>query len=102
MKKKGETFTLLVGMEIGADTMGKSMEVPHKTKRPYDQVIPLRSRHLVPSLMANRWGKNRKVTDFIFLDSKIIADDDYSHEIKTFVSWKKSYDKPRQHIKKQR
>ena len=22
-KKKGETFTLLVGMEIGADTMGK-------------------------------------------------------------------------------
>ena len=30
------------------------------------------------------------VTDFIFLGSKITAD------------WKKSYDKPRQHIKKQR
>ena len=42
------------------------------------------------------------VTDFIFLGSKITEDDDHSHEIKTFASWKKSYDKPRQHIKKQR
>ena len=42
------------------------------------------------------------VTDFICLGSKITADSDCSHEIKTFVSWKKSYDQPRQHIKKQR
>ena len=42
------------------------------------------------------------VIDFIFLCSKIIADGDCSHEIKTLVPWKKSYDKPRQHIKKQR
>ena len=42
------------------------------------------------------------VTDFIFLGSKITADSDHSHEIKTFALWKKSYDKPRQHIKKQR
>ena len=42
------------------------------------------------------------VIDFIFLRSKIIADGDCSHEIKTLVPWKKSYDKPRQHIKKQR
>ena len=42
------------------------------------------------------------VTDFIFLGSTITADGDFSHEIKTFVSWKKSYDQPRQHIKKQR
>ena len=40
------------------------------------------------------------VTDFIFLGSKITADGDCSHEIKT--PWKKSYEKPRQHIKKQR
>ena len=39
------------------------------------------------------------VTDFIFLGSKITADSDCSHEIKTLVSWKKSYDKPKQHIK---
>ena len=33
-----------------------------------------------------------KVTDFIFLGSKITADDDCNHEIKTTVLWKKSYD----------
>ena len=32
--------------------------------------------------MANRWGNNETVTDFIFLGSKIIADGDCSHEIK--------------------
>ena len=41
------------------------------------------------------------VTDFIFLGSKITADGDYSHESKTLAPWKKSYDKPRQCIKKQ-
>ena len=42
------------------------------------------------------------VRDFIFLGSKITADDDCSHEIKTLVPWKKSYDQLRHHIKKQR
>ena len=41
------------------------------------------------------------VTDFIFLGSKITAGSDYSHE-NMLVPWKKSYDKPRQHFKKQR
>ena len=44
----------------------------------------------------------KTVTDFIFLGSKITPDGDCSHEIKTFVPWKKSYDQPRQHVKKQR
>ena len=43
------------------------------------------------------------VTDFIFLDSKITADDDCSHEIERHLLLeKKNYDQPRQHIKKQR
>ena len=42
------------------------------------------------------------VTDFIFLGSKITADGDCCHEIKTLAPWKNSYHKPRQHIKKQR
>ena len=42
------------------------------------------------------------VTDFIFLGSQITADGDCSHEIKTLPPWKKGYDQPRQHIKKQR
>ena len=39
---------------------------------------------------------------FIFLGSQITANGDYSHEMKTLAPWKKSYDQPRQHIKKQR
>ena len=42
------------------------------------------------------------VADFILGGSKITADGDCSHEIKTLTPWKKSYDQPRQHIKKQR
>ena len=42
------------------------------------------------------------VTDVIFLGSKITADGGCGHEIKTLTPWKKSYDKPIQHIKKQR
>ena len=41
------------------------------------------------------------VSDFI-LGSKITADGDCSHKIKTLAPWKKNYDQPRQHIKKQR
>ena len=42
------------------------------------------------------------VRNFIFGGSKITADGDYSHEIKTLAPWKKSYDQSRQHIKQQR
>ena len=41
------------------------------------------------------------VSDFIFGGSKITADGDCSHEIKTLTPWKKSYDQPTQHIEKQ-
>ena len=40
------------------------------------------------------------VTDFIFLGSKITEDGDCSQKIKMLAPWKKSYDQPRQHIKK--
>ena len=42
------------------------------------------------------------VADFIFFGSKITADGDCSHEIKTLTPWKESYDQPRLHIKKQK
>ena len=41
------------------------------------------------------------VLDFVLGGSKITADDDCSNEIKRRLPWKKSYDQPRQHIKKQ-
>ena len=42
------------------------------------------------------------VTDFIFLGSKITADGDCSHEIKTLAPWKKTMTNTDKHIKKQR
>ena len=43
------------------------------------------------------------VSDFIFPGSKITADGDCSHEIKRhLLLGRKSYNQPRQHIKKQR
>ena len=43
------------------------------------------------------------VADFILGGSKITTDGDCSHEIKRHLApWKKSCNKPRQHIKKQR
>ena len=35
------------------------------------------------------------VAEFIFLGSKITADGDCSHEIRTLTPWKESYDQPR-------
>ena len=42
------------------------------------------------------------VSAFIFWGSTITADGHCSHEIKMLAPWKKSYDQPRQHIKKRR
>ena len=45
-------------------------------------------------------GETVESVRLYFLGSKITADGDCSHEIKTLAPWKKSYDKPRQLIKK--
>ena len=47
--------------------------------------------------------KVEAVTDFVFLGSKMTYDGDCNHEIKGhLLLWKESYDKPIQHIQKQR
>ena len=56
--------------------------------------------------MGNRWensGNSVRLYCFIIIiiSSKITADGDCRCEIKS-TPWKKSYDQPRQHIKKQR
>ena len=47
-------------------------------------------------------GETMKQWQTILGGSKITADGDCSHEIKTLAHWKKSYDQPRQPTKKQR
>ena len=46
--------------------------------------------------------KMETVADFISLSSKITVYHDCSQILKMLAPWKESYDKPRQHIKKQR
>ena len=54
-----------------------------------------------PIILGKTGGEKVKpVADFVFLGSKITANGDCSHEIKTLTPWKKSYDKSRQFIKK--
>ena len=63
----------------------------------------LRSWHLVPITSRQTDGETMETArNFIFLASKISADGDCSHEIKMLAPWKKSYDKTRLCIKKQR
>ena len=56
----------------------------------------------VSSVHCKEMGNNGNNDRLYFLASKITADGDCSQEIKTLVPWKKSYDQPRQHFKKQR
>ena len=60
----------------------------------------------MPSSPITSWqidGENvETVRDFIFLGSNITVDSDCSDEIKMLAPWMKSYNKPRQYIKKQR
>ena len=49
--------------------------------------------------MGKQWKQWQTI---ISLGSKITANGDCSHEIKTLTPWKESYDQPRQHSKKQR
>ena len=48
------------------------------------------------------WQIDGETMETVFLGPKVTADTDYSHEIKRLDPWKKSYDKHRQHIKKER
>ena len=52
--------------------------------------------------IGNRWGNSGNSVRLYFLGSKITADGDCSHEIKTLAPWKEMYNQPRQLIKKQR
>ena len=79
-----------------------------KVKEESEKVVGLKLNILKTKIMASgpitSWEiDGETVSEFIFWGSKITADGDCSHEIKRRLTpWKKSYDQPRQHIKKQR
>ena len=89
--------------------MAESQEELMKMKQESEKVglkLNIQKTKVMVSGPITSWQIDREtmetVTEFIFLGSKITADGDCSHEIKTLAPWKKSYDKPRQHIKKQK
>ena len=91
-ESKGELRSLLMKVKEESEKVGLKVNI-QKTK-------------IVASGPITSWqidGETLEtVIDFIFGGSKITADGDCSHEIKTFALWKKNYNQPRQHIKKQR
>ena len=54
---------------------------------------------MAPGPITSWQRKKWKQWHFIFLGSKIIVNNDYSHEIKTLAPWKESSDKPRLYYK---
>ena len=92
VKSKEELKSLLMKVKEDSEKVGLKLSI-QKTK-------------IIASGSITSWqidGETvERVRDFILGGSQITADGDCSHEIKTLAPWKKSYDQPRQHIKKQR
>ena len=92
MAESEELKSLLVKVKEESEKVGLKLN-SHKTK-------------IMSSGPITSWQINGEtmetVTDFIFLVSKITADGDCIHEIKGCFFLGRSYDQPREHIKKQR
>ena len=77
-----------------------------KVKEESDKValkLSIQKTMIMASVPITSWQiDGETVADFIFWGATITIDGDCSHEIKTLAHWKKCYDQPRQHIKKQR
>ena len=91
IKSKAELKSLLKKVKEGSEKTGLKLNI-QKTKIMASD----------PSLHGKQMGKQWKQWETIFLNFKITADGDFSHEIKTVAPGKKSYDKPKQCIKTQR
>ena len=87
-----ELKSLLMKMKEEREKFGSTLNI-QKTKMMASG--PISSQQMDGEIMET-------VRDFILGGSKITADSDCIHEIKMLALWKKSYDQPRQHIKKQR
>ena len=93
MAESKELKSLLMKVKEKSEKVGLKLNI-QKTK-------------IIVSSPITSWQIDREtmetVTDFILLDSRVTADGDCGHEIKkTFPPWKKSYNQPRQLIRKQR
>ena len=89
MAESEELMSLLMKVKEQSEKVGLNLNI-QKTK-------------IMVSGPITSWQINGEIVrDFILGGSKITADGDCSHEIKTLAPWKESYDQPKQHTKKQR
>ena len=93
-----ELKSLLMNVKEESEKVGLKLNI-HKTKSMAS--VPIQDAKMRKQMQID--GETMEtLTDFIFLGSKITTYGDWSHGIKTPAPQKKSYDEPRQHIKKQR
>ena len=69
-------------MKVKEDSEKDDLKLNIQKKKKHSTFKKLRSWRLVPSLRGKYGETIERVTDFIFLGSKITADSDCSHEIK--------------------
>ena len=97
--------TLMAESEEELSMKRLSMKVKEENEKA-DLKLNIHKTKIMASSPVTSWQidaeKMETVTNFIFLGSRITADGDCSQKLKTPAPWKKSYDKLRQHIKKQR
>ena len=82
-----------------AETEGDLKNLLMKVKEESEKVglkLNIQKTKIIASGPITSWEiDGETVADFIFGGSKITADGDCSHEIKTLTPWKESYDQPR-------
>ena len=84
-ESKEELKSLLMKVKVESEKVGLQLNI---------QKMKIMASGLITSWQID--GETREtVTDLILGGSKITADGDCSHDIKTLTPWKKSYDQPR-------
>ena len=78
--------------EIEEDLNSLLMKVKEESEKIGSKLNSQKTKILASGPITSREIDGETVSDFIFLGSKITADGDCSHEIKTLTPWKESYD----------
>ena len=103
MKVKEETKKPGLKLNIQQQNSVKQSSFNKKTNKETNKKLSIQKIKIIAFGPTISWQiDGETMTDFIFLGSKITADGDCSHEKRRLLLGGKNYDKPRQHIKKQR
>ena len=95
----GRRFNLWVTREAGEEELKNLLMKLKEESEKVGLKLNIQKTKIMASGPITSWELDGEtvetVSDFIFGGSKITADGDCSHEIKTLTPWKESYDQPR-------